>query len=1102
MRRACDCTDTKNIWITVLNKSNLIYIDLEFEYLPITSHLTKIQIMKYDNEIIHHPWKEVTCYPVFSTFKRTAKSSSAGPTGSPPAPPRRDSSRKNSRLERWTKDIDAESAVELKVRKPKPENEKKVKSTTSLKSATKTQYTGKKDNDKSVKVLPINSVSVKGKPLVRSSTSSTNFSESTLPKRTKSLSTPAKNVPISRNVQKTVSKEKMTKSSLVKTNSGKRQSKKIETVKTSVTKTTPKSEKTNRNNEKQNQFGEEFFQQLLLTDGDQEKTSKTNPCKAKAKTEVVKRKVNNIDVYLTSKKPVSQSKFKSYDRYHSEYQPPGAPEWDQFGDDCADYLKGRSASEPPSRSPSSRRIKGFQAPVKLIESVTGIRRCRRSKSAEEPMERAKNAAVDYEYQTYVRDLRHSSKKSERFKELHSFYCSLERLGELEKTAEKAGNRARTRAGDLVDYDKWKTLRVKERAEDEIKSIRAKLENIQKLKDVLYKTKDPGEIRWKRSLDRGLRNRETSVDDLKRKFLAIGSDLYCKPEVNVYRPLWRGTSVQDVANSLKHVTSSQRGRPMSEDRGTKPCTPSTPRRPTSKSPSDIGCRIWSSLSTEQLNRLKTRLNEVYSAMSELDGGGERRPRALHRGKRDIDYEIHVSGTANEWETDSSLYVRSSSAGPSGGRVAGRGCGPRKADSIGSVCMSEKEKKRISKNISDEVLEKKHEKRRGDNLVKPKETLGAIASARNEKRVSENVSPRTCYSIDVSEEESAADGGEKNYLLVLADREDRKRTVSDWAANVSESGSSASTVVHVTAGTKPGLHSSQSFSSMAGLLGERRWTGTTAAATAAEVVSRPVSSSRPRLSVRNLCRKFESFDDLRFLQQQRRRRQQQRWRPLEPNTAKRYKSDPELRGDAIVRRYECGDVRGLKSRYERPGSPVPGCPLRPDNRHMPRINVISKTARLLRDDESARGAVGRIADAFENANRRAFPVDQLCVSAPDLRETGKTIPFLECDWTAHRYPERPPTPLSAARPRARPKSASPVRYSRKSDHYRYHHHHHHRLCSILKNATKHDGFLCQPYNPDAHKPKYRWTPTWNGVWTQQPAVPPKPSSIVTFKGAPPV
>ncbi|XP_050429500.1 uncharacterized protein LOC126838814 isoform X3 [Adelges cooleyi] len=1028
--------------------------DLEMDYLPITSHLTRIHVTKYDDQVFHHPWKEVTCYPVFSTFKRTAKSS-ASSSGSPPTPPRRDSSRKNSRLERWSKGADVESNVEVKVLKPKSENEKRSKSL-SLKSSTKLcKSDSKKEKEKTLKVTV--AVSTKGRELKRSATSSTNSSESSIPKRTKSLSIPSKISVTSKSSQKIISKEKIPKTTLVKSNSSKKVIKKSDdkaTIKPSLS-----NSKKLESKEPDSQFGEEFFQQLLISKETNDQKSPASQLKKKDTVSVLKRRESKLDVYLTSKKPVSQSRFKSYDKFSSD-----ASEWEQLSEDASNYLKGRSASEPPSRSPSSRRIRSFHTPVKLIESVTGVRRCRRSKSADEPMERARNAAIDYEYQTYVKELRHSSKKSERFKDLHNFYCSLERLGELEKSAEKANNKVRSR-GSLIDFDKWKTIRVKERAETEIKSLQANLENIQKSKDVLFKTKDPAEIRWKRNMDRGLRNRESSVEDLKRKFHAIGNETYRKPELNVYMPLWRGSSVQDVANSLKYTTSSKRGRPISEDRERSRTSIPT-RKPRSRSPANIGCRIWSSLSMEQLNRLKKQLNEVYSTLSDLRR--DKCTKSVEKVESKNDYEIEVSGRVKRSNASSSLYVRSSSMGPRRKKEELEHC-IRRADSIGSVCLTESEKKKISKCISNEVLEKKN-KKLSTNVVIPKETLGAVAAVKCKTAGSECVSPRTCYSIDVSEEESTAKHFEKNnYVLVLADNEDKKKMVTDWANgtnNYSESSSSASTVIHLGP-KKTTLHSSQSFTTMKSMFGER------------EGMRRVLSPSPDRFSqnsrsveygaVRKLCRRFESFDDLRSFQNE-----------FTPNALKKYKSDPEMHRN-VIKYHEYGDVQNLKSKYERSRSPVPKCPLRPDNRLMPRINIISKLACL--QDRLARGEVDRIRRMFENKNR-VFMLGQFYTSTPDLREARKMIPFLDCSWMAHRYPEPEPAPRS----RIRPKSASPVRCSKKN--------HHHP--SILKQP-KQDGFLSQPYNPEAHRPKYRWTPVWNGVWTQQPTLPPKPS-VVKFKDSP--
>ncbi|XP_050535771.1 uncharacterized protein LOC126902485 isoform X4 [Daktulosphaira vitifoliae] len=1016
--------------------------DLEMEYLPITSHLTRIHVMKYDNQIFHHPWKEVTCYPVFSTFKRTSRSN-ASSSVSPPTPPRRESSRKNSRLERWNKEDVAESNFTVKIGKPKSEIEKRSKNPSFKNSNKVTSNELKTEKEKSLRVTL--AVSAKGKELKRSATLCEKSSESPIPKRTKSLSLPSKKTTV---VLK--NKERIPKTILVKSNSSsKRKSNRNEEksmVKLNVGNV--------KNEEQQIQFGEEYIQSVSVAN-EGEKISRVKHIES-----ALKPRESKLDVFLINRKPVSQSKFKTYDNKISM-----ETDWDQFGEHTNNYFKGRSASEPPSRSPSSRRIRSFHTPVKLIESITGIHKCHRSKSVEEPIERARNAAIDYEYQTYVRELRHSGKKSERFKELHNFYCSLERLSELEKTAEKASNKVRKRS-DLIDFDKWKTIREKERAEYEIKTIQANLESIQKSKDVLFKIKDPENIRWKKGLDRGLRNRESSVEDLKRKFYVIGNETFRKPEINVYRPLWRGSSVQDVANSLKNTTSSKRGRPVSEDR--ERSSTSVPRRATSKSVANIGGRIWSSLSMEQLNRLKTQLNEVYSSLSHIKQ--ERCSRSISRIENKKNYEIEVNGRVKKSNMSSSLYVRSSSMGASR-KTEEHEQSIKKADSIGSVCLTESEKKKISKCISNEVLEKK-KKKYSSNVVIPKETLGAVAAVKSKNTGTECISPRTCYSIDMSEEESTSKNEKNNYVLVLADNENKKQMVSDWANgnNYSESSSSASTVIHLGS-KKTTLHSSHSFTSMKSMLGER------------EVMHKILSPLQDQFyhksrlveygAVRKLCRKFESFDDLRFLHCDS--------ISNENNIIylKKYRSESELCKN-VIRNHEHGDVKNLKIKYEHSKSPVPKYPLRPENRLMPRINVISKLANL--QNRLSRGEVDRIRRMFEYKNR-AFVLGQFYTSTPDLSEARKMLPFLDCSWLAHKYPE--PEPVN--RIRVRPKSTSPVRCNRK---------HHHP--SILKQS-KNDGFLSQPYNPEAHKPKYRWTPVWNGVWTQQPTLPPKPS-VVKFKDSP--
>jgi len=282
-------------------------------------------------------------------------------------------------------------------------------------------------------------------------------------------------------------------------------------------------------------------------------------------------------------------------------------------------------------------------------------------------------------------------------------------------------------------------------------------------------------------------------------------------------------------------------------------------------------------------------------------------------------------------------------------------------------------------------------------------------------------------------------------------------------------------------------------------------------------------------------------------------------------KRHHSDPELARDLLARRgpdmnrvivrgQEVGDVRWLRRRYEaccrgrsrgrkaRALSPVLRIPLRAEDRFMPHINVISKTASLQRRSASASsqrqailsedegfthfhtGEVQRIRDKFES---QLSLMGQMFTSTPDVRELRDIAPYLGCRWVAHRFPDTQPnsrslsspelrpsclvTRPSSREPRPRPASSSPTRSRRQP-------------LSILKPqqppqqyqkpataATsdvipRRDVFANQAFDPSVHRPLYRYQPVDNAScsgqryaesnrWCRQ--FPPRPT--VTFKGA---
>lgn len=537
----------------------------------------------------------------------------------------------------------------------------------------------------------------------------------------------------------------------------------------------------------------------------------------------------------------------------------------------ASNIKGRSSSEPPlspvstteepeedlkkvprlcrengTLSPASRKIKTNKSSSKLSDEVSGSwkkgLRARSAGDAEphecaidsvQPSHRSELNISDHyrDYHTYVLELMHSHKKSQRFKELHTFYSSLERMGELEKTASKTDLRPRLKNEEIIDFDRWKQLRTKEKAEEELKILYNKLRDDQKEKDLLFVTKDTD--KWQRNKDRGLRNKERSVEDLKQKFIEIAKEESMQEDIkkreldlkkDVYKPLWRGSSVVDLASSLKTTTASIRGRPISE---VDKAAASLPRPTGSKCTKYIGTRLWSSLSRDQVSALKQQLSEIYSTVSSLKR--ERINRMINKQK---DCEIEVTKDKPMPPGSESLHVRSSSFmtkddtfTPVIKKKEAKRKELMKSDSIGAMpcwkasssssassptnLLSESEKRKISMTLSKEVLEKvsrknsfKKRKKTSSALVIPRETLGAVAAVKSTKRKSipsktEPQSPRTCYSLDISEFEN--DIPDKNYLLVLGEKESDRKLMNDWSKNKLTDGTVSTTIVTETEGT---------------------------------------------------------------------------------------------------------------------------------------------------------------------------------------------------------------------------------------------------------------------------------------------------------------
>ncbi|XP_046392306.1 uncharacterized protein LOC124160493 [Ischnura elegans] len=232
-----------------------------------------------------------------------------------------------------------------------------------------------------------------------------------------------------------------------------------------------------------------------------------------------------------------------------------------------------------------------------------------------------------DYQEYIADKLLSRKKSERFKDLYKLYASLERVGQLEKTASSLDLR-KLKGSEALDYDKWRKLRAKEKAEEELHTLYGQLRAAQRDKRFLFRPKEVESVRWRG--DRGLRIKEKSVEKLRELFCRAALEAASTrsqtsklkaltDQPDVYKPLWRASSVINLAGSFASLQS--RGRTLSRD-GSVSSTLS--RFSDIKAKASSLCkmprlgsgRLWSSLSMEQMSALKSQLSDIYGSMSNV------------------------------------------------------------------------------------------------------------------------------------------------------------------------------------------------------------------------------------------------------------------------------------------------------------------------------------------------------------------------------------------------------------------------------------------------------------------------------------------------------
>ncbi|XP_063859713.1 uncharacterized protein LOC135100596 isoform X5 [Scylla paramamosain] len=372
------------------------------------------------------------------------------------------------------------------------------------------------------------------------------------------------------------------------------------------------------------------------------------------------------------------------------------------------------------------------------------------------------------YRQYILELRNAAPRNARISQLRRLFTSLERVHRLERSVSSVElSVAESRSQAIIDFETWKGLREKERKALEYNVLLKELNVAQREKEFLYKVTP--EKKW--AGDCRLRGRDAHVTDLRDKFSTISDNTSevtykrrreLENSKDTYRGLWRGSSVRDLSHMYQDPErrrSSKRGSSLSLSR------------------EDSGLRsrgLWTSLSLEQVNAFRDHLAEIYGSMQSIRSWRERKQRnqgkGQHRAQQELsNHKVDVAETgralADKLRT---LHSRTPSE-PSKRSPARQPSPTRATKSTSSLTNVEDQRRQLSKQLSIEFQEKVMEQKSSQGVASAPATLDTLPVPDVSLSISpeslSRSSPRTCYSLDISDSSEPNSLNSDQLLLVV-------------------------------------------------------------------------------------------------------------------------------------------------------------------------------------------------------------------------------------------------------------------------------------------------------------------------------------------------
>lgn len=658
-------------------------------------------------------------------------------------------------------------------------------------------------------------------------------------------------------------------------------------------------------------------------------------------------KCRPVSMYLSNKQPVTNSKFKQRDDAQSLIRPRMVVRSNSLPKNVTTSLIESGPTVIPAKP--FLMMREARLAYCTTNSLGRANGCR-AKSAGASEVRYRMDGIDpngnnisdkkLSYSTSALNVieKHSSmcryRNSDRFQELNQFFTKLERMAYLEKVTSQSDLRPIRKQAEIIDYDLWKKIRTRDKAQRELSYITNQLKHDQKEKKLQFQVMDVDQLRWNRAADSGLKRKEKSVEDLRGifacKMLTGGSQ---KPsQVDKKLACEKSTAPPPPPPSIIQ---------MHEKFGDK---------------LGLSHRLVSTLSRDQVAKLKTQLNQIYSSEPTASGKTER---VVHSNV------VRAECSAAHVQRSQSLLTRSeSNSSPFSSLVLAK-----------SSNLSDQDKRKWASNLCVE-LKSMLDKRRNKSLEHNRTGNETAANNALNKGIADDIKEK----IDYFEKQPLVVPG----AVIYHAREDVEAEEFESLSNK-----------QCVPKAQENFKRSHSFSDLKEIFGERQSSTSMHQCTPPRSMS-PHDMAGQRRQI--IAWKERSMSNENFVVVGEKGDSP---KTCEPNEVVPW----------IAHKLEIQNALNTSSRSRcRKRKIISPPPRSQKNTRMPHIDVISKTALLsTRRHKSVpikceTGNVQKIRHFFENRDHRMSSIlGEMYTSEPDIAKLKDATVYLSGSWVAHRYPK---------------------------------------------------------------------------------------------------